>query len=275
MYSIYGKNNKSTFKQNKNLITPIYPRIVSPYVPQNYANNMKSFKEISTMSNFNKSNNFIKISKQVRSLGVKDKQQQQLKFKSYLGHHRQCNFNNNNYRNAENAINIYKSYNFNEIPSYNSLVKLWSEFNISNQYLELFKLVLNKLDDEEKEELCSKEIKELTELKTHIIALLKEIQSRKKILNELSKLNHDLEEMVITEGKDVDEEILQTISENITNLRIYTVNICYRMRKVKGKIAQGYLCGKYNLNLISKKFGFDQNYLVKMKEEMQFLKVDI
>ena len=271
MYSIYAKNNKNAFKQNKNRNEPIYPRIVSPYAPQNYKNN---YKDVNTMSNFNKQNNYKKLVKQVRGLGVRDKQPQ-TRYKSNSGNRKYniINNNSNNYPNIfDNTVNVYKSEQYNNIPSYYNLVKLWNDFSISESYINLFKMILNKLNDEEKEELCNKEIKELSELKSHIIALIKEIQLRKKTLNKISVLNKNLEEIVITEGKDVDEEILKNISDNITNLRIYTVNICHRMSKIKGKIAQGFFCGKYNLDIISEKFGFDQNYLIKMKEEMQFLK---
>ena len=44
------------------------------------------------------------------------------------------------------------------------------------------------------------------------------------------------------------------------------------MKKVKNKIYEGNLYGKYSLDTISQRFGFDKNYLIKMKEEMNFLK---
>ena len=44
------------------------------------------------------------------------------------------------------------------------------------------------------------------------------------------------------------------------------------MQKIKSKINEGYLWGKYDLNAISEKFKFDKNYLIKMKDEMCVLK---
>ena len=44
------------------------------------------------------------------------------------------------------------------------------------------------------------------------------------------------------------------------------------MKKIKNKIYEGYLKGKYDLDIISKTYGFDKDYIIKLKEEMKFLK---
>ena len=53
---------------------------------------------------------------------------------------------------------------------------------------------------------------------------------------------------------------------------MHSVNICFKMKKIKNKIYEGYIYGKFDLDDISKIFGFDKDYLIKMKEEMNFLK---
>ena len=62
------------------------------------------------------------------------------------------------------------------------------------------------------------------------------------------------------------------MSNNIEKLRNITINICFLMKKIKNKIYNGNLTGKYNLDIISQNFHFDKNYLIKMKEELNFLK---
>ena len=74
----------------------------------------------------------------------------------------------------------------NNISNYNSLSIIWNDFYITESYKKYFNLVLNKLPEEEREELCLKELKELSELKNNIISLIKEIKLRKKKL----KSNH-------------------------------------------------------------------------------------
>ena len=44
------------------------------------------------------------------------------------------------------------------------------------------------------------------------------------------------------------------------------------MKKIKNKIYNGNMIGKYNIDKISQTYQFDKNYLIKMKEELNFLK---
>ena len=258
MFSLHGKSNKNIFKQIKSKNPQLYPRISSPII----------YKEISTNSDINKGLlNFGKITKQPKFFGLKETQ---MNYKSNSGNRKYKINNINSFNNStDNNINYE---NLKNIPSYSELCEIWNDFDVLESYRNLFYMVLNKLNEEEKEELCNKEIKELNDLKNHINSLLKEIQTRKKILNQLNQLNKSLEEIILSEEKIIDEDILRKVSDNITNLRIHSVNIVHRMKKIKAEIAQGCLFGKYDINLIALKFGFDKNYIVKMKEEMKFLK---
>ena len=165
--------------------------------------------------------------------------------------------------------------NLNNISTYNSLTKIWDEFNISESYKDFFNIILNKLTEEEREDICLKEFKELSELKNNINSLVKEIHSRKNSLETLFNLNNlaNANGELFSEEKRPNSQIIKEISEQINNLRLHSVNVCFKMKKIKNKIYEGYLYGKYNLNTISKIFGFDKNYLIRMKEEMNFLKV--
>ena len=266
MYSLYNKNKNKFIKSNIDKKSSIYPRIISPYSQQKYGN---SYKEINTMFSNNKYH-FTKIPKQYIGFGNKDNR---IRHKSNSGARIFHINNRNNFTRNDMAYRLNnENLSLNNISSYNTLVKLWNDFNIVNSYKDLFNLILNKLSDEEKEDLCSKEIKELSELKNNINSLLKEIKSRKKCLEHLNIFNIKLGENIMEEGNNIDDKIIKDISDEIKNLRIYTVNICFKMKKVKNKIYEGYLYGKYDLENISEKFGFDKNYLIKMKEEMNFLK---
>ena len=160
----------------------------------------------------------------------------------------------------------------NNISNYNSLSIIWNDFYITESYKKYFNLVLNKLPEEEREELCLKELKELSELKNNIISLIKEIKLRKKTLSKLFQLNNLLNRDIVTEVNAPDNTTLKEISEQIVNLRMHSINICFKMKKIKNKIYEGYIYGKFDLDIISNKFGFDKDYLIKMKEEMKFLK---
>jgi hypothetical protein len=107
--------------------------------------------------------------------------------------------------------------NLNNIPNYISLLDIWTEFNISEPYKNYFNIILNKLSDEEKEELCLKELKELSEIKNNIFSLIKEINLRKEILTKLFKLNNLLNRDLENESNSPDNMTLKEISEQILN----------------------------------------------------------
>ena len=179
-------------------------------------------------------------------------------------------------RNSTDNILENKNYNllenFTTIPNYNALSEIYNEFSISQSYKNFFHLILNKLNEEEREDICLKEFKELSELKNNIISLIKEIKLRKQSLENLFNLNNALSADLNTEDNAPNKNTIKQISEQIVNLRLHSVNICFKMKKIKNSIYEGYLFGKFDLHTISKKFGFDKDYLIKMKEEMYFLK---
>jgi len=274
MYSYYNNN---ILKKNNGKST-IYPRIVSPKIPKKFTN-INIYKDASTLNN---SNNF-KFSK-IPNITLKIKNNK-MRNKSNIGNH--LNYLNNNKFSTKNLKNyqIYNNLNNNNtneyenqdlynIPNYNSLIQLWKDFEVFNSYQELFNMILNQLNDEEKEDLINKEINELNELKKDIDSLVKEIQSRKTSIVELEILNEKLGESYNNddENSNPNEALIKNVSDQIENLRQYTVNICLNMKKIKNIIYEGHTNGKYDLDIISKNFGFDKNYLVKMKEEMIFLK---
>ena len=266
MNSLYDKTKKNNLNKKIEQKNSIYPRIISPYIQPKFIN---KYKESNTMANFNKFH-ISKISKKTLSSGNRDNK---VRYNSNSGIRK---FNimkkNNLARNEITCIDCDENKNLNNISSYKSLKNIWNEFGVVNTYKNFFNMILNKLNDEEKEDLCNKEIKELIELKNNINSLNKEIQSRKNSLKNIKTLNNKLGEIVSDEGNNIDEEIIKDISNEITNLRIYTVNTVYKMKKIKNKIYEGHIYGKFDLEKISEKFGFDINYLIKMKEEMLFLK---
>ena len=267
MNSLYNKNAKHNNKQNIDKKNLIYPRLISPYMPKKTNSN---YKESNTMVNFNKYH-FSKISKKDFGFGIKDNKMRN-KSNSKLRRFHITNRNNLTRNEIDYQLNNYNNKSFSEISSYNTLVNLWNEFCIIDSYKKLFNMILDKLNEEDKEDICSKEIKELVELKNNIISLKKEINSRKKTIEKINILNKKLSEAVMKDGNNIDDEIIKNISDEITNLRLYTVNLCYKMKKIKNKIYEGNIYGKYKLDKISEKFGFDKNYLIKMKDEMNFLK---
>ena len=151
--------------------------------------------------------------------------------------------------------------------------KMWNSLYIPYSYRELFNVILFQIDDEEeKNKLIENEFNELNELINDIEALLYNIKMRKEIISELKEMNNRLRLIFKTESEESNFKLVMLMSNKIEKMREYTINICLYMKKIKNKIYEGKHIGKYDLDIISNQFKFDENYLIKMKEEMIFLK---
>ena len=272
---MYSMNNSGIFNHKKNMFIKgkglnfiSFPKINIPYF-QSQQNNSNNFQNIQRLKKCN--TNLKKIKNNSANL-ISKYNQKVLRFQSRFGNH-MFNLINKNRNNTSNIIsnnhNTSILENLNTVTNYKSLVQIWEEFNVSESYINLFNILLNRLSEEEKEDICIKEFKELLELKNNIISLIKEIQLRKKALKNLYNLNNLSNEDSVSESND---KIMSEISEQIGNMRLHSVNICFKMKKIKNKIYEGYLYGKFDLDTIAKGFGFDKDYLIKMKEEMNFFK---
>ena len=156
--------------------------------------------------------------------------------------------------------------------SYKEILKLWDQFIIPVSYRNIFNEILNQLEKEERKKLLCNEYDELYELKKDIGALLENIKLRKEIINQLKEINRNLKLIFKAEAKEPNLLLVKNMSENIEKMRNFTIKICFLMKGIKRRIFAGSMTGKFNIDLITQNFHFDKNYLIKMKEELNFLK---
>ena len=176
-----------------------------------------------------------------------------------------------NYKKYE-ILNNKDGFNNINIINLNNIIKLWNELSINNTYRNLFCVIYKELDDEDKEELYQKETNELLSIKNDIKDLKDNIELRLNTIKEISELNMKLNTEIINKDNKSNEIIINEISDKIGTLRQHTVNVCHSMKKLKYELNGLKNLDKYNINVISEKFNFDKNYLIKMKGELNFLK---
>jgi hypothetical protein len=70
----------------------------------------------------------------------------------------------------------------------------------------------------------------------------------------------------------VNNFIINEMIKEIENLTEQTINIVKYMKKIKTQINMVDNLGKYNIDILSQKFKFDKNYIIKMKSETNFLR---
>ena len=260
---IINFNNYNTF--NNKTIRLIHPkrlnathRKIESYLKENTTRNSMINKNIDILGN-NKINPRNKL----------------ISYRLKMLYSAKNNVNNYTQRNIfspilKNDINL----NYVDVNSTNlvNLEKIWDEFEINSQYRKYFKYVYKELDAGYKEEMYQKEIEELNSIKNCIKDLKYFINLRKSNLYEIKDLNKKLEQELLEKNANGKEVILNKISEKIVLLREHTINICKNMKKLKYYIFSINNLGKYNIDLISKNFNFDKNYIIKMKSELKFLR---
>ena len=178
--------------------------------------------------------------------------------------------NNINNMHSNNNINTHG----NKCNQNNSgkLIKLWNDLGVLEPYRDLFNIILEQLSEERKNDVYEREFNELFELRNNLQILSTNVYYRLKTLEELNNLNDKLGLILKSKQTSSNEVVLKNITKKIENLREYTVNLCLAMRTVKEKINAGHPWGKFDIDIISEKYKFDKNYLIKMKDEMCVLR---
>ena len=182
------------------------------------------------------------------------------------------NKNFENFRKDEIFITNISENNFSNLINLNSIFELWDNLFVNKNYRELFCVIYKELDAVYKEELYQREIKELLLIKKDIDTLKHIIELRQNTIKEIYELNIKLKTEIFNNDNKSNEIIINKISDKIQILREQTVNVCKAMKKLKLELSGVIHLDKYDINKIAEKYNFDENYLIKMKGELNFLK---
>ena len=154
-----------------------------------------------------------------------------------------------------------------------NIISLWNELEVMEPYRKYFFFIYKEIDEDDKKTLYQNEINELIQLKNDIKNLTYNIELRFGIIKILFELNDKLNKEIETKDKnDIDKDVIDEMAKKIEDLTIQTVNIVQYMKKIKTVINLTPNLGKYDMNLIGRKFNFDKNYVIKMKLETNFLR---
>lgn len=157
--------------------------------------------------------------------------------------------------------------NFFEDIKIKNIIHLWNELEILKSYRKYFFFIYKEINDEnEHQNLYENEINELIELKNDLKNLAYNVELRIGIVQKLSELNSEIN----IDNKN--KYIINEMAKEIEKLTEITVNIVLYMKKIKTLINTVSNLGKYNIDLLAKKFNFDKNYIIKMKSETMFLR---
>ncbi len=152
------------------------------------------------------------------------------------------------------------------------VIIIWDDLCVLESYKELFEVISSQLDTNQKIEFYQCEIDSINFFKFELLELTKYIKERVDCISQLKTLNIQLSNILKNKSPESNEEILENISEEIQKLRRYTINIVNSFINFRKEFNHFSLEGKFNINRLEKRFCFDRNYLIKMKDELHFIK---
>ncbi len=192
--------------------------------------------------------------------------------------------NNRYFPNIQNSNYQTKIYNqsqsFNNIIDPNdsvlndqfaSLLDLWFDLGVTNEYQNQFKNILLNLSNEEKETVIENEKKNLSKFKEALVKFTQDVSQREKNIQLLKKLDEIIETTFPEGNKQLNDSLLTDISNVIKALRFNSVNCVSSMIKLREISYFKSLNGKFNFKRMNKAYIYDNNYLLKMKNDMNFL----
>ena len=182
------------------------------------------------------------------------------------GNYTQKNFYNKPNLSIENNLN---GKNKKENSFILDIKNLWSELNVLENYKDLFIVLSEQLNEIERENFFKNEIKHLYLIKEKINSLVSIIKKRENLIFKLKIINNDFSEEMNNSEKN--NKLIKETIEIIQNLREITINLVKNMNNFRKEIYY-YKGEKFDIEILGLKYGFDNNYLIKMKEELMFLK---
>ncbi len=174
--------------------------------------------------------------------------------------------------NGYNQNNSFHNYNrlndesFNQ--QYESLIKLWNDLGVTKEFQDEFKKMFSLLTEEEKEICIHNEKKNIKKVRNAIKKLIKEISSREKNIQVLIKFN----EIIGNEEENIDDSIIIDSVNILKKVRINSLNCVNNLIKVREITLFHKQNGKYNIKNMDPSYKYNENYLMKMKYDLNFLK---
>ena len=150
-----------------------------------------------------------------------------------------------------------------------SLLSLWDELGVESHYRRVFEYHLKTISEEEKKEFIEYEKSSLNRIKDNLSKLSKVINERIKAIEELKKIDKIVASY---NNAKLDDLLIADIIQSIKEIRFHSINVVNFMTKIREILSYHQLKGKIDINKIDKKYCYDNNYLIKMKFDIDFFK---
>ena len=194
---------------------------------------------------------------------------------------------------------------------YEKLRKIWKEAGVTDIYIDNFETVTNNQNNSKEEILHSlkNEEQQMIKFKEEMLKVVSEIIKRENDIknikeinkrylnvktriniipkknvknnnyikenNELDKEDNENDELENEKRKELEEEkrnIEDEIERCLNYIRLHGINVVAAIKKFNMRYEHLFNAGKIDLDYLKQKYGFDKNYLLKLRTDLDFLK---
>ena len=161
---------------------------------------------------------------------------------------------------------------------YSIIQKIWEDLGVTYKYQIQFDNYIKSLSEQKIRNILINEKNNLKRFGDALLKLTREISSRENNIHSLKRYIYSLvnsanyfEDEENEKNKKNRESIILNIISLVKSLRINSINVVTHFLKVREIITYYNLVGKIDMKLINKEYKYDENYLIKMRNDMSFL----
>ena len=152
----------------------------------------------------------------------------------------------------------------------NIIKNMWNDLGVTSDYRQQFiSYIKHNCNEKEKKEFYESEKNGLIKVRENLLKLSKEINKRDSNIANLKKIDESLQNKL--NNNSINNSLIEYIIKIINDLRINSVNIIMNMNKLRENSSYGKIKGKFNFNKVNKAYNYNKDYLLKMKNDMNFI----
>ena len=205
-------------------------------------------------------------------------------------------FRDNSYQNLENDNSIIKKYE-NLLNELKEIKEIWNEIFVTPEYQNSFEEMINNIDNKEDiQNILNNEKKQIMQFKNDFYKLMNVISKREATIEKIKKLDNifkqnrnlaQFNKLVYEKSKsdsnfkvenyneELEEKNNKQIESDINNslklLRINSINAIHQFNKFRTMNNYLITSNKIDINKLKIYYGFNKDYLIKMKNDLDFL----
>ena len=167
----------------------------------------------------------------------------------------------------------YKTHKENNlVEEYDSIKKIWAEIGVTEEFQNYFEEMLENLSKDEISEILTREKKQVIQFKTDLERLNKEISKRENDIENIKNIDENYLKKQLTRDVSQIENIEKEVKDCLKLIRLHTINTIIQFNKFRLLNYFHLTSGKIDINQMKNGNIFMMDYLLRIKNDLDFLK---